>query len=348
MKKTYFAGFDGIRAYAAFCVLIGHAHVFHPQQPSFSSVLLTRWDAVTLFFVLSGFLIGYLLIDEKRRTGAVDVGAFYKRRVFRILPLYYTSLILCGAVALIYPLSWSLLWIVVPFTANALIYTVGIPAMSYLGHFWSIAAEEQWYAIYPLVHRFILPIFFILLVGRWMLVYGSPAGSPLHEFAAYNRIEAMALGVLFAHLAHRGHLRLIYRLRWFWYALFVLLVAMDTPTMSPLYDLAAMILFACVLVNVPRGGVVTEILERQPLRALGKVSYGVYMWHLPLVYIFAQQLAGVPLYIMVTVTTLGLSFASYKYIEKPFLRMKDRLSKRQPFQFTGKALQTQIGTHTQG
>jgi len=160
--KTYFPGLNTLRLYAALSVVVYHfaAPMDWFGDRSYAGYRINygfMWGphAVSLFFVLSGFLIIYLLLKEKENTGTISTRRFYLRRVFRILPLYYLTVIV-GAllVAIMYPLMppdaqrvaaspgvWiSLILFYFNFTGGR-----GIP----LGHLWSLNVEEQFYLLCP-------------------------------------------------------------------------------------------------------------------------------------------------------------------------------------------------------
>jgi peptidoglycan/LPS O-acetylase OafA/YrhL len=171
-ERIFFPGLNVVRAYAALAVLVYHMRqlmmLFHvPIDENFYNGLYRVFprgeDGVMLFFVLSGFLITYLLLAEQGRTGTVHVAKFYVRRILRIWPLYYL-LVLIG----FWFLSQSVKSAKVPFLLRddlflprLAFYLALMPNVAYalwpgglpIGHLWSIGVEEQFYLVWPLLMK---------------------------------------------------------------------------------------------------------------------------------------------------------------------------------------------------
>ena len=138
-KTIHLKGLNGIRALAALGVLVGHLG-FSTMAPRM----------VTIFFALSGFLITYLLLHEKDKTGTVHITKFYVRRALRIWPLYFLFIIL-AVLASDKALDSNFLYYIF-FSGNlALVLKATYP---YLAHYWSLGVEEQFYLFWPWVMRF--------------------------------------------------------------------------------------------------------------------------------------------------------------------------------------------------
>src|SRR5438270_445539 len=167
-ERIFFPGLNFVRAYAALGVVVWHMRqlmmlfrvpISEPFYDALSRVFPRGDDGVMLFFVLSGFLITYLLMAEQRRTGTVAVAKFYVRRVLRIWPLYFL-LVLLGFAILPLVIGWehypylgkdenffgrlALYLVLMPNVAYAL-WPGGVP----IGHLWSIGVEEQFYLLWP-------------------------------------------------------------------------------------------------------------------------------------------------------------------------------------------------------
>ncbi len=231
----YFKNLDGLRFFAALAVVIGHTqYVTHQYQGYYP---YTPWAnklatfGVDFFFVLSGFLISYLLFQEIERTGRVNILAFYRRRMLRIFPLYF-AVGLIGIIAgpyLIklfqynqffdqkyadyqYQFSDFLknLGFLSSFTVNfqtLLGYHNPVSSFS-VGHLWSLAVEEQFYLIWaPAVYFFrkYLPLVILSCVGLGLLFHVLPAFlfTRFYEFQYYftiNRFWYFGLGAALAWL----------------------------------------------------------------------------------------------------------------------------------------------------
>ncbi|MBL8164072.1 MAG: acyltransferase, partial [Anaerolineae bacterium] len=232
-QRTYFPNLNAVRFLAAFMVVIGHIEQFKgffglhdPQDTTFlpARFVMSGNDAVTVFFVLSGFLITYLLLVEHREAGSVSIRKFYIRRALRIWPLYYLIVLLSITVvpALYhwtafdgyyvslrdqFALKVGLHLLFLPNLANMLhLFIVG--AM----HLWSIGIEEQFYLIWPQIAKRLMRVFplvllLILAFNLSLIMLNSIFGDALvnqwglpYVFLLNFRIESMVIGGLGAWL----------------------------------------------------------------------------------------------------------------------------------------------------
>ncbi len=210
-RKVYFENLDGLRFFAAFLVFIYHLsiwlHLPNNLFGKFSRIILSMDSSggeagVRFFFVLSGFLITYLMFEEESKTNSFSVFKFYVRRILRIWPLYFITLII-GFV--IYPIVVSS----AAFNeqANPLMYASflanfdnifgGKPQTGILGVQWSVSVEEQFYLIWPLLFvpfakggRFIWVILFLLTIS---FVYAQRNGHPYHPLSCARELSLGAL-----------------------------------------------------------------------------------------------------------------------------------------------------------
>lgn len=184
--KIYFPGFNGIRAIAAFIVVFYHINAtmwlfgskpihYFEQRDEMSR------HAVVLFFVLSGYLITYLLIQEKKKFGEIAIQKFYIRRVLRIWPLFYAAILLALLVVLFNKFGHSL-----DYNLQTIFrYALFIPNFALMAGFmlptiaplWSVGVEEQFYALWPVCLNYFKNIlaflagFLLLYVGvKWILL----------------------------------------------------------------------------------------------------------------------------------------------------------------------------------
>ena len=164
-RRVHLPGLNTLRFFAALVVVVGHTGdglwLFGVQKHNYLARLNpdSAGLAVLFFFVLSGFLITYLLLVEESETGTISVGAFYVRRILRIWPLYYLIVVLAFFVL---PHSGGLL----PASSaelygwkNLSLYLTIFPNFAmpvwYAGHLWSIGVEEQFYVSWPLLMRIV-------------------------------------------------------------------------------------------------------------------------------------------------------------------------------------------------
>ena len=213
-KIIFLSGLNGLRAIAAIAVVISHITLaFDTFKSDFrlfgtdkngnpNSYLLASYG-VTIFFVLSGFLITYLLMHEKEKK-PINIKSFYIRRILRIWPLYYFYLVI--VLITVYVINDSVvdfktLFFVIFFSAN--IPSVLGSNLPYMHHFWSIGVEEQFYLFWPALvkkSKNNLVLILILLIGflnvlRVLLWYFMPYSLPAN-FSIVNRFDCMMIGGL--------------------------------------------------------------------------------------------------------------------------------------------------------
>jgi len=377
-SRSYIAQFDALRFFAALLTALFHGQVFKFffKAPDITDGYLQSQlgsHCVTFFFVLSGFLITWLLFREQDKTGSVDVKAFYLRRVFRIWPLYYTILVLGLIVAPALPIAlpgavgwgirkldaWQLLaW----FTFFPNVQKAGlIPLQLLISHTWSIGMEEQFYGVWPwLVRRMRHPITAFLgvvgvfLVLRFVAYPVSGSNVNLMLWVTAFRFDCMALGGVVAWLYYYQAAApwvQIFRSPIVLYSSFV---GMGLLTLKP--DLWAEMYFTPFLAMGYGIALLSLALQQNRmtwlnaprLRYLGQVSYGIYMYN-PLGCVLAMNvililpgginqfseatwLTNITYYSLCAFITILLSIISYRYLETPFLRMKDRLGTPKPLQ----------------
>ena len=330
--KTYLPGLNTVRFCAALKVLLIHF--------IFSLSSETRWhylgpNAVTMFFVLSGYLITYRLLLERQETGRINLKAFYIRRELRILPLYYLAAIvggfilpLIGAPAPSTDAMLTILFLVPQFThAYSIPSGVMIPM-------WSIGVEEVFYLFFPAAMRVLsvtwVSIGVIVTSTVISLIASSPHSSLFLLFPLFRamRFECMAVGALAAWL-------IVSKSRWLFVVyhrvievmaigLLILLTLFNVSLSLPFYDLIFSIVVAVFLVNISTNPRPILRLEWSWSKAAGELSYGIYIWHFPILWFFTTILSGLPLLLATVVGTLIVAWGSYRFIEKPMLGLKDR------------------------
>lgn len=342
MKKIYFPNLNGLRFFAALSVMVYHF---------FGANVLNGHFGVILFFVLSGFLITYLLIEEQKNTNTISIKKFYVRRILRIWPLYFFILILSTVLiffetGLDNSYSQALPYYLVFIPNLAFVMNISIKYASIL---WSIGAEEQFYLLWPWIicKIKVKKLFLIFLI---MILFWSFA-THLIDFINYNYLSniesigifskflgrmgfsAMATGALVA-LVFRYHPK---RLQFIFHPLIQITVISLTLTIwignllphIAIIDQVYSILFAIIIANFALNSKVIFSLENVILNYLGKISFGLYVYHLiafrligHLSQILSFDIPKIILFIFGLLLTITLSSISYKYLEKPFLRLK--------------------------
>ena len=354
---AWIAELDGLRGIAVLLVVLRH---FKPL-PEFGSgvraALGFGWAGVDLFFVLSGFLITGILVDSRGARNYYS--AFYARRALRILPLYFAVL---AAYFVVLPAfgrarpgeQWLAPWYWLHVSNWQSAFGREVPT---LGHFWSLAIEEQFYLFWPAVVAIggVRGLPWICLA----VVLGSAAARGAWMDHGYSkeflyrltpfRLEPLAMGGLLA-LAVRGPgIRFCERYAVWLTAAGMALVAWSwwragaAPYRHPMATLGftGIALVATGLVYracAGGGGVLARTLRWRPLRSVGKYSYAIYVLHFPVMALLSrtvvERLAGAPPAVGAvlwtaalmagTGTTYLLALASWRWIESPFLRLKSR------------------------
>lgn len=363
--KTHFAGLDSLRFLAAAFVVVGHVDLNQQAVglPTLSTgaFLYRGSTAVSFFFALSGFLITYLLLEEHRRTGTVDVRRFYLRRICRIWPVYFAVVLfglafynlLLPALSIPYrvqyelPLALGLYALFLPNLMNSL-YSVG----GILNPSWSIGVEEQFYLTWaPAFRRFRsrLPWLCAAVFGTFLGVsllnrFEVFGGGWVTNFVGQLEFHFMAAGALCAYWLHTRRDRLlalpVFRSRAVQLVLLLLLAEFYLVGRVPWGWLgfeAMQIALYCWLIVTVAANPRSIVKPRRPLfEYLGRISYGVYMYHMIAVYAASWLFlrtdwwrASPPVYYaayyaFVFAATLLMAHLSYRYFERPFLRLKDR------------------------
>jgi peptidoglycan/LPS O-acetylase OafA/YrhL len=353
---------DGIRGLAIILVLCFHIYEplrnRLPTHPFLGKVVdLGRftWSGVDLFFVLSGFLIGVILLD------AVDspsyFSTFYIRRACRILPLYIAIMMLTLAMDLCFQRERLGQFLYYPlFLQNFQMAATASFGAIHLGVTWSLAVEEQFYITMPWVvraacRRTLLIILLVLIVAapllRAILLYISPENwVPAHVLMPC-RVDALSIGVLIAlGLREPRVLSKMQRYSWSAYALLALSSLISLRVMwgrfEPLagkafgldYSFLA-ILYGLLLLSTLLSKRLSAIFSFGPLRFLGSIAYGLYLLHravnlaLHKVLFHFRPKSELVSDILVATSSIAVSIAvatlSWKYFEKPLVQRGHRL-----------------------
>jgi peptidoglycan/LPS O-acetylase OafA/YrhL len=346
---------DGMRGWAILLVLALHV-----------GYLKGGWVGVDVFFVLSGFLITTLLVEEWRHTGRVDLKRFYLRRALRLL-LAFTVMLTCFAFwkALAEPEAWRAwgaeILVAALYVQNWPTITQVTPGV--LGHTWSLSLEEQFYLVWPALFVALIswrssvriPLLFALVGILICVVHRAKAlaqfPSQPNPFLAWfqiyigfdTRADSLLVGSASALLVATGGLQLVSRFRRLWsatalasamgllYAAWTFPVCVERSVVYLLIALGVSVVILRLCVGAPRLACV--LLEAKPLVGIGRISYGLYLYHQLIFHWFGATLApSEPFsthYVLLVAGALAVCFAasiaSYLFIECPFLRLKSRV-----------------------
>jgi len=363
MKKIQFPGLNGVRFIAALLVIVDHTELFksylgYPTLWSNSYSAYLGAFGVSIFFVLSGFLITYLLLEEQQEA-PIRIRHFYLRRILRIWPLYYLVLVL-GFIVIpqldffqvpIYSSdmedSLHRLLLFVGLAANvAFVY---LPTVPFANVLWSVAVEEQFYLVWPhlvRIRRYLLWIMLLLLAAY--LAFKFFAGSVDRHFELLvirTRFSSMIIGGIGAYLVfhQKAMIQFLYR-RGVQVGLMVLFVCMGLDwinyySMTWMQDELISLVVCGLILNIATNPQTLFSLENSVFAYLGKLSYGLYVYHLFAVVLVLKGMPaivdlqslptwmGYPLTLgTILILTIGISHLSYRYFESYFLRKKVRYS----------------------
>jgi len=379
-NKRYYPALDGLRAVAVLMVFYEHYLTFKPA-------LRWGWAGVDIFFVLSGFLITGILYDTRNTTHRFR--NFYVRRTLRIFPLYYAVFLVALALNPIFHWVWHPTWYLWPIylgnygrfiwlsdflkgtgTLDHLRSSLPFqtPFFMYLGHFWSLCVEEQFYLVWPMVVFFIkdrvklrntcVAICLLSLAARIACSLAVPQpyiDAQLLYRIAPLRADALLLGALIA-LMLRGpesrFLKEAARPTLYLFAIgFIAFEAIYALSVRhPFrpgngivlqtvgYTLIDIFAGLVILMSLDNSSILYRVFTIKPLRNLGKISYGFYVFHdiphiayiLLVVHVFGISRSYRPAVALVALAgTLILSYFSFRYFETPFLKLKDRFAPAQ-------------------
>lgn len=324
LRQKYVPALDGLRAIAVLLVVFNH----------------NGWGVqgghigVDLFLVLSGFLITSVLLSEQERTGRISLLRFYWRRFLRLTPAFALLLATYAVVAFLWSGDW-------PGQSQAIIYAAtytmnwNMAGMwgptGYLTHTWSLAIEEQFYLLWApalvlLVRYCSRRTVVVLLVSLicssvvWRAVLWMETGDYVRGYLGSDtRASGLLVGSL---MALFGTKRLPGRL-WFIPAAFLVYVADAVPVQDPFLQLGGGLLVslasAWLIASAMNGNL--PALAAKPLVAVGAVSYGLYLWHWPLLALLRQVDSHSPW--IATLGAFAICSASYLLLEKPLLTLKE-------------------------
>jgi peptidoglycan/LPS O-acetylase OafA/YrhL len=362
VEHFYRPELDALRFFAFLGVFIFHAA---PRTMDFynaagyphwlSSLLISVFGAgaygVDLFFALSAYLITSLLLRERAATGALDLRGFYVRRILRIWPLYLAFVAFAAIFAALVPGQHLPMKYVVGYSllAGNWIYAFyGLPA-SFATPLWTVSIEEQFYLAWPLALRkasvrtmAAMAVGLLVIANAWR-VWLAVTAAPVEriEYNTFTRLDPVAFGILLALFAHRlpqftrlQRVALLCGGAATWVAVFAFTVTGQATTVTtwrmalghPFTALASAAVLLAVLGSQHR------FLRNATLLYLGKISYGLYVLH-EFAHFCAMRIAPASTPIGVIgqsvvglALTILLAAASYRWLESPFLRLKERFA----------------------
>jgi len=351
-RLTHQPGLDGLRGLAVLAILCFHGNF---------GWMVGGWLGVSLFFTLSGFLITSLMLTERNTTGSVSLRSFWSRRFRRLLPVAWVTLaVVLGVVwwigtaaqaasargdilaSLAQVANWRFL---IAGQSYAALFRSPSPVL----HFWSLAIEEQFYLLFPMVvagllavtrgsRRLLVGFICVGLALSWSapIVFGLSLDRTY--FGTDTRAGELLVGALLAVVMARPRARRALARQWSWRtasatiavvafaAMMVLWIRTEQAsgfvTSGGLALHGGLAVLVIVGVLVPSGPL-QRILSVSPLRWLGRVSYGVYLFHWPLLVFLTEQRTGLPRlprFALVVAVSLLAAELSARVLEGPIRR----------------------------
>jgi len=357
-KTIYLPGLNGLRAIAAIAVVISHItlglgsfglnnKIFGTDLDGKASGLKLAGYGVTIFFTLSGFLITFLLLNEKEKT-KLNIKNFYIRRILRIWPLYYLYFAICLTTLLVFgiPYNSSSVPFYIFLSANIpLIFNNTLP---FLAHYWSLGVEEQFYLFFPQMAKLpnnqlfkisvgVVFVFLFLKFIFWILDRKYGIHLPL-LFIEVTRFHTMLIGVIGAILYYQKNLNFLaictHKITQIISWIVILLIALNKFHIASIIDgeLVSVITVFLIVGQITKTNNLIN-LENRLCDFIGKISFGIYVIHPILIFYFSKIIGRFEsktiinylfIYTLITLTTILFAYLSYEFYEKRFLKLKSK------------------------
>jgi peptidoglycan/LPS O-acetylase OafA/YrhL len=345
LTRRNLSGLDGLRAVAALLVVFDHAGL----------TLFPGGLGVLAFFVLSGFLITWLIIAEEDLTSSVSLSRFYVRRSFRIFPAFYAYFFLGLTLITVLHKEVNTAQAITAFfyVTNYYQAILGDPS-TWLSHTWSLAVEEQFYLLWPVTFlllrnngrrfRVLAVAIPVLWLYRESLIFVFHVKQNYIYEAFDTRADHLLMGCFLAVSLREGRLARFWRmacaspwLTWLTIALLIACVAVGRFIDMADYRDAVEFVVEPVLIFVLIGQLIasqssaaTAPFNWRWMRYLGRLSYSIYLYQQLLIYAVVSRLRSTPtLAVIVTLAVVIVAAAcSYHLVERPFLRLRDRIAAR--------------------
>jgi len=345
--KKFFKGLDGLRFLSIFAV------VWHHSVPHLDYFKIGSYGflGVDLFFVISGFLIVTLILREKEQTGDVSLKKFYLRRTLRIFPLYYGFIL---GLAFLYYFFAPGSEVGQAFLGSLPIYFLYLANIFPVafGIFWSLASEEQFYLLWPFLEKYLskkifLILFIFILLNQLINFFRVPIfeflGAPQINklFIVQITFTPILIGVVLAHLLHKK-IGLSYLIPLIdkkysavlWLSLILVIIEFSPSNISGFPRLSIQLLMVLLVGSVALrdDNYLNVFLTLKPIARVGAISYGVYLFHIHGIMISKKLLQQVSIenhfivFIVSFILTAFIAELSFRFYEKPFLKLKSKFS----------------------
>jgi len=374
MTKRHFHSFDALRFFAFLKVFLLHAPII---LASYSPAWLGWFDkhvrygggiGVDFFFVLSGFLITYILTNDKINNGKINLKRFFVRRAFRIFPLYYLMVFMALLIpaSIAQPLGFYMTgggyepeWIYsLTFTENiAMIIHDNVPRTTPLSIFWSLCIEEQFYIYWMIVFFFIkrqwIPIFLIssllMAIGIRVFELNVFGNEMIKNQDMFSNLDYFAISGLLGYAVAVNYEKVASQVKkisaWFKWG-YIFLVGAVLYFLSDIFKnpswfldmfwptFTAILFTGLLVIFIPSDSKI-RFSEKSVFTKLGKISYGLYVYHIAWVHIVYKFYIDYDIeigstrpylfFVIVTFTaTVITAYLSYRFFERPIMNLRER------------------------
>ena len=335
---------DFLRAVSAAVVILYHA----------GNTVVPAGYGVLTFFVISGFLITWLLLQENEKSGTISLEGFYMRRSLRIFPAFYVYWIIAIAVRLAFHarILWAQAICSFFYVCNYYQGLHNYPSTPF-SHTWSLGVEEQFYLLWPWVFFYfrnrlhtLARVLFVAIPALWLyraLLHFHGVSEAYIYTSFETRVDAILCGcllsiLLFTGMAHNA-LAVIRRGRFLPLTLLLLTASLiaDNHHGIPYRNVIGFAIDPVLLAVLIAQLIVfrhADWMDAAPLSYLGRISYSTYLYQelvIPFVFRIFPKLEGTPLFMALALAvTWTIAAISYECIEKPFLKLKDRFRFHKP------------------
>lgn len=360
LSQRYYRALDGFRGMAILMVVFAHIGVNHYAQQA--GLYIDSHFGVYVFFVLSGFLITTLLMKEKVSTGSISLKYFYLRRSLKIIPIAYLFLVVVIALVLCYQLDLPLSDFLASFF---FLKNLPVKNQPLTAHFWTLAAEEQFYLVFPLLlaasnNKYLYAALSIVTVvplvatlGYFQLIDPHYLPVKIMMYLFWKGPVMILIGSVWAIFLFKG-MTLNLKISKYYLTdlmLFVLAIVIQNkrfigyiPYVSEW--ISALIIAYSLASVIKNQSLLSIILESRLLVNTGIISYSLYIWQQLFIGQKAWQpwlysLRNQPLYLLMLAKLMlifAIGFLSWRFVEKRFLKLKVHFS-RSTFSATAKKSQ---------
>lgn len=370
-NSTYYPALDGLRFFAFLLVFLHHS-AFYINEDLSNNVFWdffrnNGWVGVDIFFVLTGFLITILLLEEKKLNGHFSIRNFLIKRVLRIWPLYYLA-ILSGYFFApfffenIFKLNYlnfnywqqvqnNLPWYSI-FLGNWNIVFNGFGDLRSISQLWAISVDQQFYIFWPIVLLFSINLKRSLFIGILLIIFAIltrifliniNVQHPVIYTNTFARIDTFVFGALLAQICFFNpklltKFNLIFSSFFQIIIIFTLILFLYFSSIENRlsirngvwgYLIIDLIITYLIYCCIRTSSFFIKLLDQKGVRYLGKISYGLYIWHILALEILFYTVNSENLNLFIPILGLPLTilfaYISYNYFEKPFLKLKSNL-----------------------